>query len=323
MNNNFKKINVEKCLFLDIETASRNKELDLNSKEFELFQKKNRNRDTGDLLPDLDVQKLYKKEAGLRMGYNRIVTISIGYVKNNEMRIKALVGTEEEILREFCKLSNHFEYLVGFNSNAFDLSMIALNASRYFDITQHLKDAHITSGKKTWNLDKCLDIMELVKGAHYMNLSFDEACFIFGVTSPKEGLVEGSGVSEEYWTNGVDEIAKYAKRDIVALIQLFFKMRWEDCPTKIVDTDLIEVEAPKDERTLLQRIYEDRCIGESAKEEIKALCAKKKLTKKDKENLEVILYNTLIHNNFISGDQDNKATKEDKLNQVKELLNEI
>lgn len=255
MNNNFKKLGVEKCLFLDIETASRDKELDLDSKEFELFQKKTRNRETGELLPDLEVQQLYKKEAALKMGYNRIITISIGYVKDNEIRIKALVGTEEDVLKEFCKVSKHFEYLVGFNSQAFDLPMIALNASRYFDITQHLKETHITCGKKNWHLDKCIDVMEMVRGPHYVNISFDEACSIFGVDSPKDGLIEGSGVSEEYWTNGVEEVAKYAKRDIVALIQLFFKMRWEECPTKIVDTDLLAEEPKEVQKPLLDSIF--------------------------------------------------------------------
>ena len=49
MNLNFKKIPIEKTLFFDCETVRLNEELDPNSKEFELYQKKIRNRDTDEL----------------------------------------------------------------------------------------------------------------------------------------------------------------------------------------------------------------------------------------------------------------------------------
>jgi hypothetical protein len=45
MNKTLKLINEESVLFFDIEVVRKNKELDLNSKEFELFQKKTRNKE--------------------------------------------------------------------------------------------------------------------------------------------------------------------------------------------------------------------------------------------------------------------------------------
>ncbi len=37
MNKKFKNVDIEECCFFDIETVSKNEELDLNSKEFELW----------------------------------------------------------------------------------------------------------------------------------------------------------------------------------------------------------------------------------------------------------------------------------------------
>ena len=46
MNISFKRLPIEKTLFFDIETVRLNNDLDVNSKEFELYRKKLRNRDT-------------------------------------------------------------------------------------------------------------------------------------------------------------------------------------------------------------------------------------------------------------------------------------
>lgn len=42
MNQTIKKVNQEKILFMDIEDVRRSKELDINSREFELYRKKNK-----------------------------------------------------------------------------------------------------------------------------------------------------------------------------------------------------------------------------------------------------------------------------------------
>ena len=49
MNKVMQSLNIEKILFMDIEVVRKTKELDINSREFELYQKKIRNKETDEL----------------------------------------------------------------------------------------------------------------------------------------------------------------------------------------------------------------------------------------------------------------------------------
>lgn len=148
MNAKLKKINIEDCLFFDIESTAKHIELALEGREYELFQWKTRNRDTDEVLDNDALQALYKKTAALKIGFNQVVTVGAGYVKNNEVRIKAITGTEDEILKMFCQFSQKFKYLVGFNTIGFDMVVIANNANRYFDLTEYLPENFNPVGKK-------------------------------------------------------------------------------------------------------------------------------------------------------------------------------
>lgn len=92
MNSSLKKIPIEKVLFFDIESVRQTKELDPESKEFQLYRKKIRDKVT-DELPSVEYTlEDYKKRAALKMGYIKIITISIAFVRANEVYVKALVS---------------------------------------------------------------------------------------------------------------------------------------------------------------------------------------------------------------------------------------
>ena len=55
MNSKVRKQDLEKLLFLDIETIRRNKELDINSKEYDLYAWKLRDKETSKLPPSNEV----------------------------------------------------------------------------------------------------------------------------------------------------------------------------------------------------------------------------------------------------------------------------
>lgn len=289
MNQTIKKINEEKVLFFDLEVVRRKKELDVNSKEFELFQKKTRNRETDELLPDNEVLEQYNKRAALKMCYTKIVSIGVGFIKDGEVHIKALEGEEESVLRQFCSIANTFDYVCGANILGYDLPMVAVNGMRYFDVTENLVDRFLTSGKKPWNLDRCLDLMDIFKGTHYANTSLDEMCYHFEIPSPKTDL-DGSMVSEEYWTNGLEKINKYVKQDVFANINIFKKMRFEEPFETFIDkNEKVVVEPLVEELSLIQRIYKSGMISEGTKLEIETLIKTITPTEEDKVNLKKIL----------------------------------
>lgn len=285
MNQTIKKVNEEKVLFFDLEVVRKNKELGINSKEFELFQKKTRNRETDELLPDNEVLEQYNKRAALKMCYTKIVSIGVGFIKDGEVHIKALEGDEESVLRQFCSIANTFDYVCGANILGYDLPMVAVNGMRYFDVTENLVDRFLTSGKKPWNLDRCLDLMDIFKGTHYANTSLDEMCYHFEIPSPKTDL-DGSMVSEEYWTNGVDKINSYVKQDVFAGINVFKKMRFEKPFETFIDKNRItSIEPLVEDLPILEKLFNTKQFNK----EIKDYLTNLKIVKKDKETVKKLV----------------------------------
>lgn len=279
MNKKLKSVNTERVLFFDIEVARKSKELDPNSREFDLYQKKIRNRETDEFPTEQQTIEDYAKRAGLKMGYTRIVSIGVGFIKGGEVHIKAIdEGTEEDIIKEFCKITQSFEYISGANILGYDLPMIVNNGFKYFDVSEVLPDQFTPSGKKSWNLDKVLDLMDIFRGTHYTNSSVDELCYHFDIPSPKTDL-DGSKVSEEYWNNGVEKISEYVKKDVFANINIFRKMRFEPIFESFKDKNNFKVE----KLPLLQRIFNNKNIINDDRTEVLTLLKKTKLTKKEKD----------------------------------------
>lgn len=316
MNQTIKKVNQEKILFMDIEDVRRSKELDINSREFELFRKKTRNRETDEYLSDNEVILEYQKKAALKMCYTKIVCIGVGFIKGEEVHIKSLEGTEEEVIKQFCTIAQNFDYMCFSNGIAFDLPMVINNGYRYFDVCEVLPDRFITSGKKQWNLDRLLDLQEIFKGTHYYASSLDEMCYHFDLASPKTDL-EGSQVSDEYWNNGIEKISKYVKQDVFACVNLFKKMRFEQPFETFIDKNQnTTVEPFVKEKPLLQRINNSKNIGEKEKEELKQIFTKKKLSKKDKE-----LAFDLVKASLAEIDSNFGVIKNQK--QIDEIINQL
>jgi 3'-5' exonuclease len=285
MNRTIKKVNEERVLFFDLEVVRKNKELNTNSKEFELFQKKTRNKETDKLLPDNEVVEQYNKRAALKMCYTKIVSIGVGFIKEGEVHIKALEGDEKNLLKQFCTIANSFDYVCGANILAYDLPMVVANGMKHFNVPENLPDRFITSGKKTWELKSVIDLMDVFRGTHYSNTSVDEMCYHFDLPTPKTDL-DGSMVSEEYWINGLDKINKYVKQDVFASVNIFKKMRFEQPFENFLDKNentTLEPFVQEVELTLLQKLDSNKNIYASELTELKTILNKLKLTKKDKE----------------------------------------
>jgi 3'-5' exonuclease len=223
MNNSFQKINIEKILFFDIEVARNQESLDINSKEFELFQKKTRDKATDELLPDDQVLTEYNRLAGLKMGYNKIVCISVGVVSKGKVYLKSFKGEEKEILDKLYELMFNYDYVCGYNIVGYDLPMCQFNYLRYG--IPKIPEAFNVSGKKPWELKSIIELMDVVRGTHFANPSLDEVCFHLGIPSPKEGGIDGSMVSDVYYKEGVDRIASYCNRDVFSVINLFQRLQ--------------------------------------------------------------------------------------------------
>jgi len=313
MNKDFQKINEEQVLFFDCEMVRRSKELEVDSEEYTLYQKKTRNRDTDEFLTDEELIAHYNKWAALKMGYNKIVTIGVGFIKDGVPYIKDISGEEKDVIKQFCDIANQFDYVCGANIQAFDLPVLLNNGWRYYNMTEKIKDSFITNGKRPWNLSKTLDLMEQFKGTHYSNSFVEEICYHFGIPTPKDDI-SGAQVSQTYYYGDKERIYKYVKKDVLANINIFKKMRGQDIFEDFVDRGDKKIE---DNRTVLEKIYQEDNLTEEYKEEIEKLIGKKKLTKKEKENLKDILLSVYQQKG------DKKAIKLEKEEEVKQFINNL
>jgi 3'-5' exonuclease len=230
------KVNLEKILFLDIETVPETYHFtDLDAETAVLFDAKTKFQQK-DGLTAADV---YDK-AGIYAEFGKIICISCGIVhdkpQGKEIRLKSFSGDDEkQLLLDFAKLlNNHYNMphhiLCGHNAKEFDFPFIArrmlLNG---VDLPAVLDIA----GKKPWEIAH-LDTMELWKFGdfkHYSSLSL--LCHIFKIPTPKDDI-SGADVARVYYEDkDLKRVVAYCQKDVVALIQLFLRFRNE----KLVEED--------------------------------------------------------------------------------------
>lgn len=319
MNLKFQRINIENTLFIDIENVRRSKELIVDSTEYDLYQKKRRNRETDEFLTDEELKKDYEKRGALVMGFSTIVTIGVGFVKEGIPYIKSIVGTEEEIIKELCKITNSFSYVCGYNIIGYDLPLIVNNGWRYFNVAKALPDRFITSGKKPWNLESCIDLLDVYRGTHYANSSLEEVCYHFDIPTPKDGI-SGADVSRVYYKEGIDRISEYVKKDVLANINIFLKMQGKQIYKDFVDRSDVKIE---DNRTLLEKLHMEGVITPEMEKELIELTKENKPTEKDWGNIQRILEGVHSNDDFINKNQDTKKVREEKEIEIENLIEKL
>lgn len=223
------KVNLEKILFLDIETVPEvYKFSELDEKTAELYTLKTRFMQK----EGVTAEDTYER-AGVYSEFAKIVCISCGLLADNtvtgkKIRLKSFYGDDEEtILKNFAQLLNDnyntpHHVLCGHNAKEFDFPFIA---RRMLIHGMPLPYALDMAGKKPWEIPH-LDTMELWKFGdfkHYTSLSL--LCHVFKIPTPKDDI-SGADVARVYYEeNDVKRIKTYCEKDVVALIQLFLRFR--------------------------------------------------------------------------------------------------
>ncbi len=230
-------LNLQKVLFLDIETVPQQYEyIDLDQKSKDLFELKTRFHKNS----DNTYETLYNEKAGILAEFGKIVCISVGMVHENNMnksiRIKSFAHDDEEtLLKQFKKLlddyyNTPYHVLCGHNAKEFDFPYICRRMLIHGISLPKILDI---AGKKPWEINH-VDTMELWKfGDYKAYTSLALLCHVFQIPTPKDDI-SGADVARVYYEeNNLERIVKYCEKDVVALIQLLLKMQNES---------LIEVE---------------------------------------------------------------------------------
>lgn len=223
------KVRLDKILFLDIETVPQTYEFqDVEDKTRELFEAKTRFMQND----EKSYEQLYNDRAGIYAEFGKIVCISVGFVNDtstgNQIRMKSFYHDDEEtLLLQFKKLlDEHYNsphsILCGHNAKEFDFPYICRRM-----LIHGIKLPFVLNiaGKKPWEIAH-IDTMELWKfGDFKAYTSLALLCHVFQIPTPKDDI-SGADVARVYYEEkDLERIKVYCEKDVVALIQLFIKMR--------------------------------------------------------------------------------------------------
>ena len=318
MNQNFRGIRIEDVLFFDAEVVKNQENIDVESKEFKLFRKKLRNKETNEL-PNIEETIVeYNRIAGLKITYNKVVCISVGAVKEGKLYLKSYIGDEKTVIESFYKKTQEYNYIAGMNVIFYDLPTIRVNALRHGDIILNLPDKYNDSGKKEWELKSVIDLMNFFKGSHYVNSSLDEISEHLGLPSSKEDGIDGSQVSKVYYEGGIKIIEQYCKRDVLNCVNIFQKFQFKEPYLEFVDIDKLNIVEVVEEQPLLQKIYATKSVTKEDKEQLKEILKKNKISKKEKEIIFDLIKGALSEVDVNFGAVKNSKEVNEIINQLKE-----
>jgi uncharacterized protein YprB with RNaseH-like and TPR domain len=224
------KMNLEHILFLDIETVPEEEIFSALDPEMQsLWENKTQYQRKEEFTPE----DFYDR-AGIWAEFGKIVCISVGYFTFKgdirHFRVTSFFGEEKKILHDFSNLmNNHFSQpqhvLCGHNAKEFDIPFIA----RRMIINQiAIPNKLNLFGKKPWEVPH-LDTLELWKFGDYKHFtSLKLLTKVLGIPSSK-GDIDGSQVGHVFYVEkDIDRIVIYCEKDVIAVAQIFLRLRRED-----------------------------------------------------------------------------------------------
>ena len=234
------KINLNNILFLDIETVPEHQNYGVLDEETRYLWEHKTQYQRKD---EVSAEDFYER-AGIWAEFGKIITISVGYFVNKgdirNFRVTSFWGDEKKILNDFSNLLNtHFNgaqhVLCGHNAKEFDIPFIA---RRMIINGIALPNKLNLFGKKPWEVPH-LDTLELWKFGDYKHFtSLKLLTKVLGIPSSKDDI-DGSEVAHVYYIeDNIDIIITYCEKDVIAVAQIFLRLRREEL---LIEDEIIHV----------------------------------------------------------------------------------
>ena len=237
-------IKKDDILFLDIETVPRVADYtQLDSYEQELwFEKKGKQKPE-----DVGHADFYFDNAAIFAEFGKIVCITAGWYIQDGMfqgfEVKSFAGNDEvKLLKDFSFFlrqqfaMNRNLQLCGHNIKEFDVPYICrrliMNNLKLTDYLESLQT------KKPWEAG-LLDTMDMWKFGDYKHFtSLKLLTKVLGIPSSK-GDIDGSQVAHVFYVDkDIDRIITYCEKDVIAVAQVFLRLRREDL---LIEEEILHV----------------------------------------------------------------------------------
>lgn len=221
-----------KILFVDIETVPAVAHYDgLDERAAKLFSDKTRFEQERS---GKSAEEVYGDRGGIFAEFGKVVCIGVGALRKEggklALRVTSFHGDDErEVLQRFTDLLNKNyqtddHWLCGHNGKEFDFPWIARRCIVHGIKLPRLLD---TGGLKPWEVG-FVDTMNMWSFGDRKNFtSLALLCHVLGIPTPKDDI-GGADVARVYYEEkDLERIAKYCKKDVVATVQLYLRLKGE------------------------------------------------------------------------------------------------
>ena len=307
-----------KQVFWKIQTIPQTEELEINSKEFNLYKEKYREHNK--LETDEDVLNDYYTSASKNPLWGKIYSLSVGFVDEatNVARIKVFKGEEKDIIQNFLNTCNeHFKAskIIGYNLS-FLLPFLRSRMLKNGLKIQGLHSGLIDLNCKPWTLQG-ICLQDSFNGIGWFKNSLEELAYLLNLET---NFINGKDVYLNFLAGKHKELDESIIDETFTLINCHKIINGEEPCTELNSTVVILEDVKEVELTLLQKLYNNNQITLDIKNEVEKLVKSKKPTKKEKEHLFTILRGVYVRCDFVNKDQDGKKVIEQKEKEIKALL---
>lgn len=258
-----KSLDINDLVFLDIESVPLVEELKEGTPLWDSWEYKVRHNRDGNMFEGT-LNESYIKKAALFAEFAKIVSIVIGKIKGDKIRLVSYTShNEAELLNNFCKdlnnitAANKNTRLAGHAVIGFDLPFIMRRCIVNGIELPNLIDI---GDEKPWTLT-AIDTLNLWKATGFNGSSLINIATALGIPSPKDEM-EGEDTYTYYYKvkDGLSLIERYCKKDVACVANVIRKFRYEPIVT-VDDTAAVKVERTP----LVEKVFNARQTKDIAK----------------------------------------------------------
>lgn len=250
-----------------------------------------------------------------------VVSVITAFEEKGTMRVKYIVGNEKDLLQNFSNLlkNEYQDYtLVHFDAEIV-LPYIGVRLQHNDIINAPHKDLQYF-GLKSWNFTG-FDLKAYYQGGGRYSFTLEQIAKVLKID--REGIILYEDEFTYYSSGQLEELKSSAIRRVEVMAEIFRKLKGLPKLETVVIEEKVEDVVEEKPKNILLELYNSNSISKESAESLKEKIGKKKLTKKDKENLFTILRAVLIKNDFINGQQDTKAVIAIKEGEVTDFINSL
>lgn len=228
----YSSVNIERILFVDIETVPQSAGYDCLSNDMRrLWDKKAANIVRYDSSVDSSSPAHLYGRAGIYAEFGKVVCVSAAFIRDGKLYVKSYTShIEGEVLSAFAALVDKYFgtaecRLCGHNLKEFDLPYLC---RRMIVNGVTIPKVMNLMGRKSWD-NPHIDTLDMWKFGDYKHYtSLELLATTMGIPSPKDDI-DGSEVAAVYWNDkDLARIATYCEKDTITVAQLFLKMTGQE-----------------------------------------------------------------------------------------------